>query len=125
LRAVSVRIRVRFGFAGSGWRGVGCAEWVPDAVKPGIHCARTHWIRGFMTSIGSEAGGERGRTENKGRAGTRAGLERGRGRAGERGRGASAGAGERGRGAGAGAGELGGERGRERGAGELGGARTG
>jgi hypothetical protein len=22
---------------------------LPDAVKPGIHCARTHWIRGFMT----------------------------------------------------------------------------
>jgi alkylated DNA nucleotide flippase Atl1 len=22
---------------------------VPDALKPGIHCARTHWIRGFMT----------------------------------------------------------------------------
>jgi hypothetical protein len=20
----------------------------PDALKPGIHCARTHWIRGFM-----------------------------------------------------------------------------
>jgi hypothetical protein len=22
---------------------------LPDAVKPGFHCARTHWIRGFMT----------------------------------------------------------------------------
>jgi hypothetical protein len=22
---------------------------VPDPMKPGIHCARTHWIRGFMT----------------------------------------------------------------------------
>jgi hypothetical protein len=22
---------------------------LPDALKPGIHCARTHWIRGFMT----------------------------------------------------------------------------
>ena len=22
---------------------------LPDAVKPRIHCARTHWIRGFMT----------------------------------------------------------------------------
>ena len=21
---------------------------LPDAVKPRIHCARTHWIRGFM-----------------------------------------------------------------------------
>jgi predicted DNA-binding protein (MmcQ/YjbR family) len=21
---------------------------LPDAVKPGFHCARTHWIRGFM-----------------------------------------------------------------------------
>ena len=21
---------------------------VPDAVEPGIHCVRTHWIRGFM-----------------------------------------------------------------------------
>jgi hypothetical protein len=21
---------------------------LPDAVKPGSHCARTHWIRGFM-----------------------------------------------------------------------------
>ena len=21
----------------------------PDAVKPGIHCVRTRWIRGFMT----------------------------------------------------------------------------
>jgi hypothetical protein len=20
----------------------------PDVVKPGIHCARTHWIQGFM-----------------------------------------------------------------------------
>jgi hypothetical protein len=119
LRAVSVRIRVRFGFAGSGWRGVGCAEWVPDAVKPGIHCARTHWIRGFMTSIGSEAGGERGRTENKGRAGTRAGRERGPGWSGDAGEPGSAGGG-RARvraswggaraGAGAGAGELGGAR---------------
>ena len=22
---------------------------LPDAMKPGIHCVRTHWIRGFMT----------------------------------------------------------------------------
>jgi hypothetical protein len=22
---------------------------LPDAMKPGIHCARTHWIQGFMT----------------------------------------------------------------------------
>ena len=22
---------------------------VPDALEPGIHCVRTHWIRGFMT----------------------------------------------------------------------------
>ena len=22
----------------------------PDALKPGFHCVRTHWIRGFMTS---------------------------------------------------------------------------
>jgi hypothetical protein len=22
---------------------------LPDALKPGIHGARTHWIRGFMT----------------------------------------------------------------------------
>jgi hypothetical protein len=21
---------------------------MPDAVKPGFHCVRTHWIRGFM-----------------------------------------------------------------------------
>jgi hypothetical protein len=21
---------------------------LPDAMKPGIHCVRTHWIRGFM-----------------------------------------------------------------------------
>jgi hypothetical protein len=21
---------------------------LPDALKPGIHCVRTHWIRGFM-----------------------------------------------------------------------------
>ena len=21
---------------------------LPDALEPGIHCARTHWIRGFM-----------------------------------------------------------------------------
>jgi hypothetical protein len=21
---------------------------LPDGVEPGIHCARTHWIRGFM-----------------------------------------------------------------------------
>jgi hypothetical protein len=39
-------------------RSVGCRTlWIrastafgrlPDAVKPGIHSARTHWIRGFM-----------------------------------------------------------------------------
>jgi len=22
---------------------------LPDALKPGFHCVRTHWIRGFMT----------------------------------------------------------------------------
>jgi hypothetical protein len=22
---------------------------LPDALKPAIHCARTHWIRDFMT----------------------------------------------------------------------------
>jgi hypothetical protein len=22
---------------------------LPDVLKPGIHCARTHWIRGLMT----------------------------------------------------------------------------
>jgi hypothetical protein len=22
---------------------------LPDALKPGIHCVRTHWIRGFIT----------------------------------------------------------------------------
>jgi hypothetical protein len=22
---------------------------LPDAMKPGFHCVRTHWIRGFMT----------------------------------------------------------------------------
>ena len=21
---------------------------LPDAMEPGIHCVRTHWIRGFM-----------------------------------------------------------------------------
>jgi hypothetical protein len=21
----------------------------PDALKPGFHCVRSHWIRGFMT----------------------------------------------------------------------------
>jgi hypothetical protein len=21
---------------------------LPDALKPGFHCVRTHWIRGFM-----------------------------------------------------------------------------
>jgi hypothetical protein len=21
---------------------------LPDAMKPGTHCVRTHWIRGFM-----------------------------------------------------------------------------
>jgi hypothetical protein len=21
---------------------------LPDALKPGFHCARTHWIRGFI-----------------------------------------------------------------------------
>jgi hypothetical protein len=21
---------------------------LPDALKPGIHCVRTHWFRGFM-----------------------------------------------------------------------------
>jgi hypothetical protein len=24
---------------------------LPDAVKPGFHCVRTHWIRGFMTFL--------------------------------------------------------------------------
>ena len=37
----------------------------PGAVKPGIHCARTQWNRGFMTFHGirrrSEAGEERER----------------------------------------------------------------
>jgi hypothetical protein len=22
---------------------------LPDALEPGLHCARTHWIWGFMT----------------------------------------------------------------------------
>ena len=26
----------------------GLPEVPPDAVKPGFHCVRTHWIRGFM-----------------------------------------------------------------------------
>jgi hypothetical protein len=25
-----------------------CSQ-APDAMKPGIQCVRTHWIRGFMT----------------------------------------------------------------------------
>ena len=24
---------------------------LPDAMKPGIHCVRTHWIRGFMAFL--------------------------------------------------------------------------
>jgi hypothetical protein len=24
------------------------ARRLPDALEPGFHCARTHWIRGFM-----------------------------------------------------------------------------
>ena len=24
------------------------ANLLPDAMKPGFHCVRTHWIRGFM-----------------------------------------------------------------------------
>ena len=26
----------------------GASRCLPDAMKPGIHCVRTHWIRGFM-----------------------------------------------------------------------------
>jgi hypothetical protein len=65
LRAVSVRVRVRIRVCG-----VGCAEWVPHAVKPGIHCVGTHWIRGFMAlreraRARASAGGE----QQPGRAG--------------------------------------------------------
>ena len=24
---------------------------LPDAMEPGIHCVRTHWIRGFMAFL--------------------------------------------------------------------------
>jgi hypothetical protein len=36
---------------------------LPDAMKPGIHGARTHWIRGFMAfhlarrGVGADGGG--------------------------------------------------------------------
>jgi hypothetical protein len=29
---------------------------LPDALKPDIHCARTHWIRGFMAFQRHERG---------------------------------------------------------------------
>jgi len=28
---------------------------LPDAMKPGIHCVRTHWIRGFMAFLAGPA----------------------------------------------------------------------
>ena len=58
LRSVCVWVRRSFGWHS----GPGC----PDAVKPGIHGVRTHWIRGFMAFHRSGAaartgGSERGR----------------------------------------------------------------
>ena len=49
--------------------GSGC----PDAVKPGIHGARTHWIRGFMTFHRSGAGARTGGSERGRGAGGSAG----------------------------------------------------
>ena len=66
----------------------------PNAVKPGIHCVRTHWIRGFMAfhrgpAPGARAprgaGGPRGARGPGARAGRERGA-RGRGAGGERGR---------------------------------------
>jgi hypothetical protein len=50
---------------------VGCAEWVPDAVKPGIHCVGTRWIRGFMALHRERARARRARagSSRRGRAG--------------------------------------------------------
>ena len=36
------------GFAGAVY-GIFNGFISPDALKPGFHCTRTHWIRGFMT----------------------------------------------------------------------------
>ena len=57
MRAVSLRLRV---WVCGGW--VARGGWVSDAVKPGIHCARTHWIRGFMT-FHRERGGRGARAD--------------------------------------------------------------
>ena len=42
------------GLLGTGQSAVGAEpaqrrQRLPDALKAGFHCARTHWIRGFMT----------------------------------------------------------------------------
>jgi hypothetical protein len=57
--------------------GIHCVGWPPDVVKPGIHRARTHWIRGSWRSTGSGAGSEGG--PGAGLPGREAGDERGRG----------------------------------------------
>ena len=72
----------------------GSRGWVPDAVKPGIHCARTHWIRGFMAFHRGPAPGARaprGAGAPRGARGPGARAGRERGRPGPRSRGASVG----------------------------------
>jgi hypothetical protein len=63
----------------------GSRGWVPDVVKPGIHCARTHWIRGFMAfhwvpAPGARAGRERGQAGSEGSRAAKPGGEHGRDR---------------------------------------------
>src|SRR5437763_435951 len=60
LRSVCVWVRRSFGWHS----GPGC----PDAMKPGIHGARTHWIRGFMAFHRSGAAARTGESERGRRA---------------------------------------------------------
>ena len=48
---------------------------MPDAVKPGIHCVGTHWIRGFMALHRDRARARRARagSRRRGQARARAG----------------------------------------------------
>ncbi|MGH3175243.1 MAG: hypothetical protein ACRDPF_15430 [Streptosporangiaceae bacterium] len=46
LNAVQLKLIMKIGLLPNAGRTL-AGRW-PDAVKPGFHCVRTHWIRGFM-----------------------------------------------------------------------------
>jgi hypothetical protein len=48
---------------------------MPDAVKPGIHCVGTHWIRGFMALHRERARARRARAGARASAGAGEGGE--------------------------------------------------